>query len=132
MSSPSPSANLPKTILVVEDEASLRLVIQITLERLGGWSVLTAASGRDGVSQAQQVHPDVILLDVMMPDMDGLEVLQQLRSQPQTSRIPVILLTAKIMPISREEQTQLGVSGIIAKPFDPLQLSQQVAKFLHW
>ncbi|OUC16160.1 MAG: two-component system response regulator [Alkalinema sp. CACIAM 70d] len=132
MSSLSTQTPLPKTLLVIEDEASLRLVIQITLERLGGWIVLTAASGNEGLQQAHRDQPDAILLDVMMPDMDGLTVLQQLRSQLSTQTIPVILLTAKIMPIAPEEQAQLGVSGIIAKPFDPLQLSQQVSEILHW
>ena len=132
MSPLSPPGNLPKTILVIEDEASLRLVIKITLEKLGGWTVVTAASGEDGLYQARQAQPDAILLDVMMPDMDGLTVLQQLRSQPQTCKTPVILLTAKMMPLAPDEQTQFGISGIIAKPFDPLQLTQQVVGILHW
>lgn len=121
-----------KCILVIDDERNLCTVIQACLENLGGWEVLTALSGSEGLSIAQTQQPDAILLDVMMPDMDGVALFGELQTNPATQAIPVILLTAKVQSADLDQFAQLGVAGVIAKPFDPLTLVGQVASTLGW
>lgn len=123
---------LAKQILVIDDEANLSTVIKVCLEHIGGWQVLMAESGSQGLLLAETELPDAIVLDVMMPDMDGLVLLSALRMNPLTRTIPVIFLTAKVQPISLNQYAQLGVAGIIAKPFDPLQLVDHIAQLLEW
>jgi CheY-like chemotaxis protein len=121
-----------KRILVIDDERNLCTVIQACLENLGGWQVVTALSGSEGLSIAQTQQPDAVLLDVMMPDMDGVALFRELQTNPATQAIPVILLTAKVQSADLDQFAQLGVAGVIAKPFDPLTLSEQVASTLGW
>ncbi|MDX2216115.1 MAG: response regulator [Oculatellaceae cyanobacterium bins.114] len=121
-----------KRILVVDNEAYIREVAQICLETTAGWEVLTANSGKAGIAIAQADQPDAILLDVMMPDMDGLTTFQHLQDNAVTQTIPVILLTAKVQASDRQRYNELGVTGAIAKPFDPLRLAHQVATTLGW
>jgi CheY-like chemotaxis protein len=121
-----------KRILLVDDEIRLRNVIQACLENLGGWTVLTAASGREALHKANTEKPDAILLDMMMPDMDGFTLLQQLQSNLDTQSIPVILLTAKVQASNHDRYSQLDVAGVIAKPFEPLKLAEQVTEILGW
>jgi CheY-like chemotaxis protein len=121
-----------RTVLVIEDEDSVREVTQMSLELMSEWTVLTAASGRAGIQQARTSQPDLILLDVMMPDMDGPTTYQHLQEDPRTSKIPVILLTAKSHASERAQLAGLGVNGIITKPFDPVQLADQIMQILGW
>ncbi|MFQ4144238.1 response regulator [Chlorogloeopsis sp. ULAP02] len=121
-----------KCILVIDDEKNLCTIIQACLEKLGCWKVLTAHSGSKGLTLAETEHPDAILLDVMMPDIDGLALFSKLQSNPLTQNIPVILLTAKVQMVDLNKFAQLGVAGIIPKPFDPLKLSRLVAEVLGW
>ncbi len=121
-----------KQILLIDDEENLVSVIKICLQKLGGWTVLTALSGAEGLRQAEAFLPDAILLDVMMPDLDGLMVLRQLRVNPKTQIIPVILLTAKIQSAHQDEYAQLDIAGVLAKPFDPLKLAHHIAEILNW
>jgi CheY-like chemotaxis protein len=121
-----------RRILLIDDEENLISVIRICLQKLGGWTVLTATSGTEGLRYAELEQPDAILLDVMMPDLDGLTVLRRLKANPSTQNIPVILLTAKIQAAHQSEYAQLDLAGILAKPFDPLKLSERVAKILGW
>jgi len=123
---------MTKKILVVDNEQYIQEVIQICLQTTVGWQVLTACSGREGIAKSVAEQPDVILLDVMMPDMDGLMTFQKLQEHQETHRIPVILLTAKVQSSDRRRYDELGVKGSIAKPFDPLQLANQVAEILNW
>ncbi len=123
---------LAKQILVIDDEKNLCSVIQACLEHLGGWRVLTAGEGSEGLLLAQTQLPDAILLDVMMPDMDGISLFRLLQSNVATRGIPVIFLTAKVQAMDLSEFAELGVAGVIAKPFDPLRLAQQVAEILGW
>ncbi len=123
---------MTKRILVIDNEQYIQAVTQICLQTTAGWQVLTAGSGREGIATATTEQPDAILLDVMMPDMDGLTTFQQLQAQPRTRLIPVILLTAKVQASDRHRYEALGVRGAIAKPFDPLQLASQIAAILHW
>ncbi|MBW4688815.1 MAG: response regulator [Komarekiella atlantica HA4396-MV6] len=117
-------------ILVIDDEDDIRQLIQTCLEIMGGWKVLTATSGNQGLLLAQSSQPDAILLDVMMPDMDGLTTFQQLQANQKTKHIPVILLTARGRATDQRLFTQLGVRDIISKPFNPQKLAIQVAAAL--
>ncbi|TAF07598.1 MAG: response regulator [Nostocales cyanobacterium] len=121
-----------KRILVVDNEQSIQEVAKICLETVAGWEVLTASSGKEGIVEAENHQPDAILLDVMMPDMDGLATFANLQANPATKEIPVILLTAKIQAADRRRYAQLGVKSAIAKPFSPLELADQVAAALGW
>ncbi|HEY9850570.1 MAG TPA: response regulator [Leptolyngbyaceae cyanobacterium] len=121
-----------KRILIVDDEYRIREVIKLTLEMMAGWEVLMADSGAEGLSIAELEQPDAILLDMMMPDMDGTVTLRYLQANLATQQIPVLLLTAKL-PIGGEPQfTQLGAKAVIPKPFDPLSLANQIAEILGW
>lgn len=117
-------------ILVIDDEDDIRKLTQTCLEVMGGWQVLTACSGREGLAKAQVNQPDAILLDVMMPEMDGLTTFQQLQANPATGHIPVILLTARGRSADQSMFAELGVMGTINKPFNPLKLAEQVAEAL--
>jgi CheY-like chemotaxis protein len=121
-----------KRILVVDNEQYIQEVTQICLQTVAGWQVSTASSGQEGLTKAAAEQPDAILLDVMMPDMDGLTTFQKLQENPATQQIPVILLTAKVQMSDRRRYEELGVRGAIAKPFNPLQLAGQVADALGW
>ncbi len=121
-----------KCILLIDDERYISDIIHTSLRKLGGWTVLRAESGREGLQKAETEKPDAILLDVMMPDMDGFAVLQQLQSQSATQGIPVILLTAKVQKSELSNYNQLNVAGTIAKPFDALQLASQITELLGW
>jgi len=120
-----------KTILIVDDEEDVRAIAHMGLEMSVPWTILTASSGKEALSLALKHHPDVILLDWMMPDMDGRTTLQNLKSNPQTQPIPVILVTAKEQQ-SIENAGVLEVAAIIPKPFRPLKLAGQIAQALQW
>ncbi|HAX75282.1 MAG TPA: two-component system response regulator [Cyanobacteria bacterium UBA11372] len=121
-----------KRILIVDDEYDIRAVAALALKTVAGWEVLTAASGREGLDIAVTEQPDAILLDVMMPDMDGIATLQALQANPATKSIPVILMTAKAQAADQRRFASLGVAGIITKPFKAMQLSAQVIAALGW
>lgn len=121
-----------KRVLVIDDEQHLCTIIQVCLENLAGWVVLTANSGQEGLVKAETDVPDAILLDVMMPDIDGLSLFEQFQATPVTQSIPVILLTAKVQATDQARFSELGIAGVIAKPFDPLKLADQVAEILGW
>lgn len=121
-----------KRILVVDNEQYIQEVAKICLETVAGWKVETASSGKEGIIKAETYQPDAILLDVMMPDMDGIATFEKLQANPLTKAIPVILLTAKIQASDRRRYAQIGINGAIAKPFNPLELAQQVAAALGW
>lgn len=121
-----------RKILIVDDENDIREVAAMSLEAICGWSVVQARSGPEGVRLAQDQRPDAILLDVMMPDMDGPSTLQQLRSNTSTATIPVIFLTAKVQGSDRKRFAEMGVDAVLAKPFDPMLLCAQIAEALGW
>lgn len=121
-----------KRILVVDDDDGIREVIQICLEAIAGWEVIPVSSGAEGLKQAEQQQPDAILLDVMMPYMDGIATFKQLQINQKIQHIPTILLTAKAK-ISEQKQLQnLGVAGVIVKPFEPQNLVNQIKNILKW
>lgn len=119
-------------ILVVDDEDLIRELVQACLEDLAGWGTLTAASGEECLQLVQKKLFDAILLDVSMPEMDGFEVYERLQSNPMTRSIPVILLTAKVLPTDRDRFKKMGVAGVIAKPIEPITLTQEIAEILGW
>lgn len=121
-----------KHILVIDDEEDMRFVIQACLEEIAGWEVSLAASSEHGLVQFLLATPDAILLDVMMPNMDGLEFLKSLRFYLNNQSVPVVFLTAKSDFMYLEDFSNLGVKGIIQKPFDPLQLADQISHLLDW
>jgi CheY-like chemotaxis protein len=121
-----------KRILVIDDEDDIREVAKLSLEMVGGWQVLLAHSGAEGLTTAQAESPDAILLDVMMPEMDGPTTLRKLEEDPVTQKIPVIFMTAKVQAADRQRFKNLGVTSLIAKPFDPMQLPSQVSAALGW
>ncbi|HEY9608176.1 response regulator [Allocoleopsis sp.] len=121
-----------KRILVIDDEESIRELVQACLEDLGGWEAMTARSGTEGLLKANAGLFDAILLDVSMPDMNGIACFQMLQDNPVTQSIPVILLTAKVLPDDRARFTQMGVAGVIPKPFNPVTLCPQLAEILGW
>lgn len=121
-----------KRILVVDDEANVREVVQACLRDLGGWDVLEAPSGRAGLTIAALEPLDAIVLDLMMPEMDGLAFLQALHSNPKTQSIPVVVLTAKTAWIDTNGVAQSGAKGAISKPFNPITLHQEIAEVLGW
>lgn len=121
-----------RLILVVDDQEHLRELVQACLEDLGGWETLVAASGEECLQIVQTEQPSAILLDVSMPGMDGIAVCARLQSDPKTRSIPVILLTAKVLPSDRAKFAQMGVTGVIAKPIQPTSLTVEVAEILGW
>jgi len=113
-------------ILIVEDEDDIRTIIRLSLERLGGMAVIEACGGRAALELALSERPDAILLDVMMPELDGAATLEALRRDEVTARIPVIFLTAKALPGEVERLRSLGAVAVLTKPFDPAALAGQV------
>ena len=122
----------PKRLLIIDDDAGIREVAQMSIELVAGWEVTTAASGAEGLERARSEPPDAILLDVMMPGLDGPATLQRLRTDGELSDTPVIFLTAKVQAAERTRFSSMDVAGLIAKPFDPMELSSQVASLLGW
>jgi CheY-like chemotaxis protein len=121
-----------RRILLVDDDDGVREVAQASLELVGGYEVVTASSGQQGLDASRANPPDAILLDVMMPGMDGPTTLARLQEQEETRQIPVVLLTAKTQEADRRRFAALGVAGVLTKPFDPLTLPRAVAEILGW
>jgi len=119
-------------ILIIDDEDDIREVAALSLETVAGWDVEMASSGAQGLARAAEYRPDAILLDVMMPGMDGPSTFRELRRNPLTDKIPVLLLTAKVQSNDQRRFADLGVEAVLFKPFDPLTLSTQIAGILGW
>jgi CheY-like chemotaxis protein len=123
---------MTKRILVIDDEEALRELACSCLEDLGGWDVVMAESGQDGLGKAAENTLDAILLDVSMPEMDGFQCYERLKANPETQTIPIILLTAKVLPDDRNRFEQMEIAGVIAKPFDPVSICDRVSELLGW
>ena len=123
---------MAKQILVVDDEELLREVIQACLEDLAGWETLVAGSGEECLEILQTERPSAILLDISMPGMDGFAIYDRLQSDPITRSIPVILLTAKVLPSDRARFAQMNIAGVVSKPIQPTTLTEEVAEILGW
>ncbi|TNE91170.1 MAG: response regulator [Deltaproteobacteria bacterium] len=112
--------------LLVEDDVDIRAVGEVALAAVGGWTVTTAESGFRALELAPRVLPDVILMDMMMPGMDGVTCFKKLREIPELSAIPIVFLTAKVQRNEVEDYKALGAAGVIHKPFDPMTLAEEV------
>ena len=117
-------------ILLVDDDPDIGRIGTLSLERVGGFQVLLASSGAEALRKGQSERPDLILLDMMMPDMDGMATLSALRAQAETAAIPVIFMTAKVQGGEVERYLRAGARGVIEKPFDPLGLPAEVQRIL--
>ncbi|MDH5480307.1 MAG: response regulator [Nitrosomonas sp.] len=113
-------------ILYVEDEPDIQMVAKLSLESIGGFIVKACSSGDEAIQSAVEFEPQLILLDVMMPGMDGPTTLKRLREIPQIATIPVIFMTAKVQPEEIKQYKNLGAINVIAKPFDPMTLTAEI------
>ena len=113
-------------ILYVEDEPDIQAVAQLALETVGGFTVKVCSSGEEALREAEAFAPDMVLLDVMMPGMNGPDTLRMLRDKPSLAEVPVAFMTAKVQPSEIAEFKSLGARDVIPKPFDPMQLADQV------
>ena len=123
---------MTKQILVIDDEADLRELIEVSLVGYAGWQVQTAATCQQGVEKARDNKPDLILLDISMPQVDGYQCLQQLQAEPDLADIPVIVLTARVQRQDHRKVSEMGIVGVIIKPFNPLSLWQEIAGMVGW
>lgn len=115
-------------ILYVEDEPDIRMVAQMALEAVGGFTVIACPSGSEALAAAPTAQADLLLLDVMMPGMDGPSTLKALRALPATAATPVIFMTAKVQAAEVAQYRALGAIDVIHKPFDPMALSAQISR----
>lgn len=113
-------------VLIIDDEDDIRAIAEISLRSVGGLETLVASSGADGISRARDEQPDLILLDVMMPGMDGMQTLERLRADETTASIPVIFMTARVQKHEADNYLDLGAIGVLAKPFNPMELTSEV------
>jgi CheY-like chemotaxis protein len=121
-----------RRVLIIDDEQDIRAVSRMSLEKVGGWEALEADSGETGIEIAAAERPDVILLDAMMPGMDGAATIESLKGSDATKDIPVLFLTAKLQAADVQRFRELGAEGILSKPFDPMSLPDEVAAALGW
>ena len=117
-------------VLLVDDDADIRRIGQLSLQAVGKWKVVLAGSGAEALEAAEREQPDLVLLDVMMPGMDGPTTLAKLRESPATAKIPVFFLTAKVQRNEVERFLELGAQGVIRKPFDPMLLPEEIAQLV--
>jgi CheY-like chemotaxis protein len=117
-------------VLIVDDEPDIRRIAKLGLSRVGGMEVVEAANGAEALVRAKEDKPDAVLLDVMMPGLDGPSTLARLREDPATSGIPVVFLTAKAIAAELERLKVLGAAGVLTKPFDPMTLARELRALL--
>lgn len=115
-----------KRILYAEDEEDIRTIAQIALEEIGGFTVAYCKTGIETLDVAESFKPDLVLLDVMMPEMDGLTTLAKLHAIPSLQKLPAIFMTAKIQPDEVATYKAMGILGVITKPFDPMKLANTI------
>jgi CheY-like chemotaxis protein len=121
-----------RRLLIIDDEDDIREVAALSLEATAGWQIFTAESGALGIKVAIAEQPDAILMDVMMPEVDGPSTFREMQQIPSIAHIPVVLLTAKVQGVDKRRFAGLGVAAVLFKPFDPLTLAEQIAEALHW
>lgn len=119
-----------RNILIIEDDKGIQIVTKFSLEMDGYWQVTSAYCGKEGLFKAINMNPDVILLDLIMPDMGGIEIIEQLSLDRATRNIPIILFTAKLIEAKKFELENSNVIGLITKPFDCLTLSARILEIL--
>lgn len=117
-------------VLCVEDDPDIRALVELALGPVGGLRVSSCGSGAEALALAAELRPDLVLLDVMMPGMDGIETLRRLRADARTAELPVVFVTAKVQRHEIDAYRRQGALGVIAKPFDPMRLADRVRAFL--
>jgi CheY-like chemotaxis protein len=113
-------------ILCIDDDADILEIVKVSLEVFGGFTLLTCLGGHDGIRQAAEWQPDLILTDVMMPEVDGLATFKLLRQNQATSQIPIVFMTARVERSQMAEYHALGAAAVIQKPFDVTKLSHEI------
>ncbi len=113
-------------ILFVEDDIDIQMVAELALQEVGGFTVKVCSSGKEALAEAASFAPDMMLLDVMMPGMNGIDTLKALKQLPQIADVPAIFMTAKVQTHEVEQYKAMGAIGVIAKPFDPMTLSDNI------
>jgi two-component system, OmpR family, response regulator len=122
---------MSRRLLLVDDEDAIRTIACISLERIGGWTIVSVSSGQAALDAAQDDGPfDAILMDVMMPGLDGPATLARIRDGGLAQQVPIVFMTAKVGEAERERLLSLGASGVIAKPFDPMTLPDELRQIL--
>ncbi|MGM3304533.1 response regulator [Anabaena sp. WFMT] len=121
-----------KKILVIDDNLDILTLMQYSLQDIGGWDVMIASSGYEALIKVMAEKPDAIILDGIMPGMDSLTFLKELRKSPEVQSLPVVLVTGSISLTQHIRLLDLDVVGTITKPFNPIFLSEQIAQFLGW
>lgn len=121
-----------RKVLLIDDDRDIQDLMRISAKAVAGWELIGAFSGSTGIDRAKTAAIDAILLDILLPDLDGLQVFEQLQAHPLTRSIPIILLTAKALPSDRRRLAAIGAAGIITKPFDPIAVWEQIAAVLGW
>ena len=119
-----------RKVLLAEDEEDIRKVAQISLQFRGGWEVALASNGEECLAKAASDPPDLILLDCMMPKLDGYETCRRLKQDPSLRHIPVIFLTAKAQEVEMKKGLSLGAVGYLIKPFNPMSLAAEISQIL--
>ncbi len=122
--------SMPKKVLVAEDDPDIQVILRMVLTRLGKCEVNITFQGDQVIPMVKSHKPDLVLLDVMLPEKSGLEICKDLKSDPDTKNIPIIFLTARALPIDIKEALTLGAAGYLAKPFDPMLLVGQINEIL--
>jgi CheY-like chemotaxis protein len=118
-----------RRVMCVEDDADIRLILELSLGTVGGLDVLTCNGGREALARVDDFRPDLVLLDVMMPELTGPQTLVALRERPVMHGVPVVFMTAKALPEELEALLDCGVTGVIVKPFDPMTLPQNLQPY---
>ncbi|PZU96135.1 MAG: response regulator [Pseudanabaena sp.] len=121
-----------KTILLIDDEEYICEIVKLCLEVFSNWQPVTVPCCEEGLAAVANIRPDAILLDMIMPNMDGFAFLKILQANPEFADIPVVLLTNRVDLTEAQKIAELGVKGAIAKPFEPLQIVNQITKILKW
>jgi CheY-like chemotaxis protein len=121
-----------KTVLLIDDEEYMHQIVKTCIELFSDWKTTTARSGEEGLAIVTALNPDAIVLDMMMPTMDGFTVLKKLQADQQLANIPVVLLTSRVDLTEPQKIAQLGVKGAICKPFRATKLVDQITKLLDW
>ncbi len=118
-----------KKILVIEDDPGSRRLTEFTLKR-EGYEVLTAGNGLEGLNRINRDHPDLVILDVMLPGIDGYEIARRIRSQPETEKLPILMLSGKVRAEDKTTGLQVGANDYLSKPASPALIVQKVAALL--
>ncbi len=126
MTTTAPVTEPLQKILLIEDDDDIRTILRVALEKVGGFTVRACSSGTEGLAAVTEFAPQLVLLDVMMPGMDGPTVLSSLRERPDTAALPVIFLTARAVPADIARLRALGALDVLTKPFDPMTLHEKV------